>query len=101
MQRSPPQEIPTLQKADGKEGIQEHATLHLPVLMLHARHPLLTTANSRSLGRGTCSLIQYNCSSVPGTDLSSPSLPKRPGAGNVPITGHWDDNKEMCLQHRI
>lgn len=101
MQRSPPQEIPELQTADGEEGIQEHTDLHPPALMLLARHPLLTTANSESQGKEICSLIQYSHSSVPGTDLSSPYLPERPAAGNVPNTGHRDDNKEMCLQHRI
>ena len=101
MQRSPPQEIPELQMAHGEEGIQEHTSLHPPVLMLLARHPLLTTANSGYQGKEICGLTQYSRSSVTGTDLSSPYLPERPEAGNIPITGHWDDNKEMRLQHRI
>lgn len=75
MQKSPTQEIPKLQMADGERGIQEHTNLHPPVLMLLTRHPLLTTANSGSQGRETCSLSQCSHSSVSGTDLSSPYLP--------------------------
>lgn len=74
MQRSPPQEISKLQTADGEESIQEHTNLHPPVLILLARHPLLTTANSGSRGKESCSLIQCNRYSVPGTDLSSSYL---------------------------
>lgn len=75
MQRSPPQEIPELHMVDDEEGIQEHTNLHPPDFVLLTRHPPLTTANSGSQGRETCGLIQYSCSSFPGTDLSSPYLP--------------------------
>jgi len=75
MQIFPPQEIPKLQMADDEEGFQECTDLHPPILMLLTRHPLLTTANSGSRRRETCSRIQCSRSSGPGTDLSPPYWP--------------------------